>query len=78
MRIAGVIVAGLLFVLSLWPAVGLWKIVWEDRKLPRSHPDYSGLYGGKRLVAVAALCCTLVALACLVLIWILAVYWSLK
>lgn len=73
MKYLAVVGLGILFALSACPAVGLWKIAWQDRKVPIGHPDYVGLFGGKRMVVLAALCCSLAAVCC-----ILGIRWCLK
>ncbi|MFA6244122.1 MAG: hypothetical protein WC655_24475 [Candidatus Hydrogenedentales bacterium] len=58
------LVFGIFAVIAAWPAIVIWRIVWQDRKVPTTHPDYSALYYGKRTVLVAAAVCTVAVLLC--------------
>jgi hypothetical protein len=71
MKYLGAFLLLVVLVFSVWPAASLWHIIWQDRQLPQRHPDYA-VVGGKRLVKVAAACCTVVALASLYgVLWLL-------
>lgn len=45
------------------PAALLAKIAWKDRKLPRDHPDYVGVWMGKKIVYVGILTLSLLSVA---------------
>ncbi len=72
-KFIGTVFFAVMFAAAAWPAWNLWKIVWNDRKLPGTHGDYARLYWGKKMVPISAGLCSLVAAGCL---W--AIRWCLR
>ncbi len=53
MKIAAAIVVFLFAVWMLAPIARLSKVMWMDRHLPATHPDYAGVWIGKKIVPLA-------------------------